>query len=67
MFFNHPVAADKYFRLHPWLLLKGVPTFVAYLLEALHVFVTYNSKNHPSAFQNAIIHAALPVRFYSKA
>ena len=51
----------------PPMLLKGVPTFVAYLLEALHVIVTYNSKNHPSAFQNAIIHAALPVRFYSKA
>ena len=36
------IAADKYFLLHPWLLLKGVPTFVTYLLEALYVIAAYN-------------------------
>ena len=57
-FFNHPVAANKYFRLHPSLLIKGVPTLATYLLEALYVIVAYNKKNHLPAFQNAIIHTA---------
>ena len=37
--------------------------FVTYLSEALYVIVAYNKKNHLTAFQNAIIHAALPVHF----
>ena len=43
--------------------MKGVPTFVTYLLEALYVIIAYNKKNHLPAFQNAIIHAALPAHF----
>ena len=54
----------RYLRLHLSLLIKGVPTtFVTYLLEALHVIVAYNKKNHLPAFQNAIIQAVLPVHF----
>ena len=36
---------------------------VTCLLEALYVTVAYNKKNYLPAFQNAIIHAALPVHF----
>ena len=57
------IAANKYFRLHPSLLIKGVPTFVTYLLEALYVIVAYNNISRRLKMQSSTLPYTCPVSY----